>query len=88
MFHIHNNNMKILRCTSREVEKFKTIKEQFDAQWRNFGERDLVDLFFEFQVGNTKQYYTYVVQYTIKFISCRLGWIARSPPPRSGCPTR
>ena len=50
LFKIHNNNSKILRFASRELEKFQQIKKDFDQAKSAFSGKDLVDLNFEFQV--------------------------------------
>ena len=48
-FKLHNNHMKILRCTNDEVKKFSAMKKNFDEARLGFTGKDLVDLVFEFQ---------------------------------------
>ena len=48
-FKLHNNHMKILRCTNDEVKRFSAMKKNFDEARRGFTGKDLVDLVFEFQ---------------------------------------
>ena len=50
VFKINDNRLKILKCTNREVENFKKIKEGFDEARKLFeNEKDKVDLIFEYQ---------------------------------------
>ena len=49
LFKIHNNNMKILRSTKKEIELFKAIKREFDRQRPTVEARYKADLLFEFQ---------------------------------------
>jgi GTP-binding protein EngB required for normal cell division len=48
-FKLHNNHMKILRCTNDEVKRFSAMKKNFDEAIQGFTGKDLVDIFFEFQ---------------------------------------
>jgi GTP-binding protein EngB required for normal cell division len=48
-FKLHNNHIKILRCTNDEVKRFSAMKKNFDEAIRSFSGKDRVDLFFEFQ---------------------------------------
>jgi len=49
LFKIHNHNFKILQCTSREVEKFRSAMRHFKDIRRTFTDKEQVDLIFEFQ---------------------------------------
>ena len=49
LFKIHNNNLKILRSTKKEIELFKAIKREFDRQRPTVEARYKADLLFEFQ---------------------------------------
>ena len=55
IFKINNNHFKILQCTNREVADFKALKKQFDERRREFSDKDLVDLMFEFQAWMGQQ---------------------------------
>ena len=48
-FKISNNNIKILKCSKRELNEFKTIKKDFYDYLLEADENDQVDLIFEFQ---------------------------------------
>ena len=49
LFKIHNHNRKILETTSDEVTRFRAIKRAFDIERLAYGNKDQVDLAFEFQ---------------------------------------
>ena len=49
LFKIHNHQQRILKTTSDEVARFREIKRAFDMERQKYGEKDQVDLVFEFQ---------------------------------------
>ena len=49
LFKIHNHHRKILETTSDEVTRFRAIKRAFDIERLAYGNKDQVDLAFEFQ---------------------------------------
>lgn len=53
LFKIHNSDRKILRTTSEEVTRVRNMKNDFDIAKEAFEGKDLVDLYFEFQVGRS-----------------------------------
>ncbi len=53
LFKVHNSNRRILLAASEEVSRVRSIKEDFDVARQAFNEKELVDLFFEFQVDTT-----------------------------------
>ena len=49
LFKIHNNNLRIIRSSKREVELFKAIKREFDRQRPKVDKQREPDLLFDFQ---------------------------------------
>ena len=49
LFKIHDHHRKILKTASDEVNRFRAIKRAFDIERQKYGEKDQVDLVFEFQ---------------------------------------
>ena len=68
LFKIHNSNRKILKETSDEVERIKRIKRDFNEATKAFNGKDLVDLYFEFQVSVLKCSLIVVIKILIPLI--------------------
>ena len=55
LFKIHNHHRKILKNTSDEVGRFRRMKRDFDVKRQKYGDKDQVDLVFEFQAHMTDE---------------------------------
>ena len=55
LFKIHNHQQILLKYTNEEVARFRAIKRAFDIQRQKYGEKDQVDLVFEFQAYMTDE---------------------------------
>ena len=55
LFKIHNHHFRILKNTSDEVSRFRAVKRAFDIERQKYGEKEQVDLVFEFQVYMTDE---------------------------------
>ena len=54
-FKIHNSHQRILKYTSDEVTQFREVKKAFDIERQRYGDKDQVDLVFEFQAYMTNE---------------------------------
>ena len=55
LFKIHNHQQRLLKYTNEEVARFRAMKRAFDIERQTYGEKDQVDLVFEFQAYMTDE---------------------------------